>query len=437
MKYRYRSEEEMKDSGVEWLGKIPKAWDVKKLKYLAKIDTGDKDTQDKEENGIYPFFVRSDNVERSNNYSFEGEAILTAGDGVGVAKVFHYINGRFAYHQRVYKISNFKEVSGKFLYYYIKDNLGKEVEKISAKTTVDSLRLPMFLKFPVLITRDSEKKILEFLDKKTAQFDTIISKKEALIQRLEEAKKSLISEVVTGKVKVVKTSDGYEIRKRKKEEMKDSRVEWLENVPNKWKVVKLKHLVSTKITDGPHETPILVDEGIPFLSAEAIVNSKVSITNMRGYITEEQYDIYAKKSTVYIGDILFCKSGSTTGKSALVETNEKFGIWSPLAIIRANFEKIHFKNLFYIIQSSYFRVQVENYWTFGTQPNIGMGTLENLYIPFNEDKKEQKYICEYLDNKIEAVDELINKVSSQINYLKEAKQSLISEAVTGKIEILD
>ena len=134
-------------------------------------------------------------------------------------------------------------------------------------------------------------------------------------------------------------------------------------------------------------------------------------------------------------DILFCKSGSTTGKSALVETDEDFGIWSPLAIIRANNKIIH-KGLFYFIQSRIFRTQVEVFWSFGTQPNIGMGTLENLFIAYSKDLQEQQLIVDFLDEKTAKIDNTIEKIKVQIEKLKEAKQSLISEAVTGKIEVM-
>ena len=90
-----------------------------------------------------------------------------------------------------------------------------------------------------LSLNSKQEKIANFLDEKTSQFDLIISKKEKLIERLEEAKKSLISEVVTGKVKVVKTDDGYELIKRSSEEMKDSGVEWLGEIPKDWEVKKL------------------------------------------------------------------------------------------------------------------------------------------------------------------------------------------------------
>ena len=74
------------------IGLIPDDWKVEKIKDISLIKTGSKNTQDRIENGIYPFFVRSQTIERINSYSFDGEAILTAGDGVGVGKVFHYLN---------------------------------------------------------------------------------------------------------------------------------------------------------------------------------------------------------------------------------------------------------------------------------------------------------------------------------------------------------
>src|ERR1700758_4146286 len=94
---------------------LPSGWQLVQIRNFASIGTGAKDTQDRSPSGQYPFFVRSQKVERINSWSFDGEAVLTAGDGVGTGKVFHYINGRFDYHQRVYRISNFRpDVSGKY-----------------------------------------------------------------------------------------------------------------------------------------------------------------------------------------------------------------------------------------------------------------------------------------------------------------------------------
>jgi len=118
-------------------------WEMRKLGDVAKISTGNKDTQDAVEDGEFNFFVRSPKVEKINSYSFDGEAVLTAGDGVGVGKVFHYVNGKFDYHQRVYMISDFKGCDGFFFYQYFSSNFIYEAKKYNAKTSVDSVRREM------------------------------------------------------------------------------------------------------------------------------------------------------------------------------------------------------------------------------------------------------------------------------------------------------
>ncbi|MBK8196496.1 MAG: hypothetical protein IPK76_26100 [Lewinellaceae bacterium] len=105
---------------------MPHDWS-KMHKNVASITTGDKNTQDRVADGVYPFFVRSQTVERINSYSFDGEAVLTAGDGVGTGKVFHYINGKFDFHQRVYKISDsMMEWTDTFLIYSLAITFCKE-----------------------------------------------------------------------------------------------------------------------------------------------------------------------------------------------------------------------------------------------------------------------------------------------------------------------
>ena len=126
-------------------------WDY--LMNLSEISTGNKDLKDNVENGKYPFFVRSANVERINSYSYDGEAVLIPGDGVNVGKIYHYIIGKFDYHQRVYKISDFNEcIFGKYVYYYLSEKFLRQVKRDSQKASVDSLRLPtiqkMKIKFP-------------------------------------------------------------------------------------------------------------------------------------------------------------------------------------------------------------------------------------------------------------------------------------------------
>src|SRR3990167_1569180 len=186
-----------------FLQTVPDGWEVRRLRFLASITTGNKDTVDNVKDGVYPFFVRSQTIERINTYTYDGEAVLTAGDGVGVAKVFHYIDGKFDYHQRTYKFADFKYISGKFFFYYMKSNLHKEVLMLSAKSTVDSLRFPMLQNFIFAIPPTEEQsQIVSYIETKTAALDHAIFRTEREIALMQEYRTRLISDVVTGKIEI-------------------------------------------------------------------------------------------------------------------------------------------------------------------------------------------------------------------------------------------
>jgi type I restriction enzyme S subunit len=192
-----------KPSGIPWLGDIPTHWEVQRLKFLAHIKTGGRDTVDRIDGGPYPFFVRSQTVERIDTFSFDGEAVLTAGDGAGVGKVFHYVNGKFEYHQRVYKFSNFRRITGKFFFHYLKSSLRFEALDASAKSTVDSLRLPLLQNFPTVLPPTSEQHdIVKWIDTESRPVDTAISRLEREIALLREYRTRLVADVVTGKLDV-------------------------------------------------------------------------------------------------------------------------------------------------------------------------------------------------------------------------------------------
>jgi len=194
----------MKDSDVEWIGEIPAEWITRKLKFIANITTGDKNTEDNQPDGKYPFFVRSQSIERLDTYSFDGEAVLTAGDGVGVGRVFHYYKGKFDFHQRVYAITNFCGINGKYFFYYLKANLIRDILRFNAKSTVDSLRLPMFRNFVVAFPKElnEQERIVNYLDRETSKIDKLISKVQNSIDMLKEYRAAIISAAVTGKIDV-------------------------------------------------------------------------------------------------------------------------------------------------------------------------------------------------------------------------------------------
>ena len=125
-------------------------WDKCKIKDVCSIATGNKNTQDKDDSGLYPFYVRSPKIEHINTWTFDGEAILTAGDGVGVGKVFHYSTGKIGVHQRVYLLSDFK-CNGKYLYYYFSSRFYDRVKRMSAKNSVDSVRMEMIADMPLTL----------------------------------------------------------------------------------------------------------------------------------------------------------------------------------------------------------------------------------------------------------------------------------------------
>lgn len=193
----------MKPSGIEWLGDVPEHWDVLKLKFLCKVQTGDKDTENAVEGGQYPFFVRSQTVERINTVAFDCEAVLTAGDGVGVGKVFHYHKGPFDFHQRVYMMSDFQKVSGRFFFHYLRENFFKVALEGGAKSTVDSLRRPMFMNFTVCVPSLSEQSaIVNYIECESSKFDTLTAEAQRAIDLLQERRTALISAAVTGQIDV-------------------------------------------------------------------------------------------------------------------------------------------------------------------------------------------------------------------------------------------
>jgi len=195
-----------------------------------------------------------------------------------------------------------------------------------------------------------------------------------------------------------------------------------------WKTTALKRILSTPMSDGPHETPELLDDGIPFVSVEASHDGRIFLSECRGYISKEQHEIYCKKVKPQRNDIFIVKSGSTTGKIVMVDFDDEFSIWSPLALVRCKSE-YNQRFVFYYLGSPIFQKTIQDNWSYGTQPNIGMGVLQNLPISFPP-RDEQDQIVRYLDWKVSGINRLINAKRRQIALLQEQKQAIINEAVT-------
>lgn len=168
-------------------------WEQRKLGELTKIKTGSSDLQDADAKGIYPFFVRSEIIERSNRYIFDGEAILIPGEG-RLGEIYHYINGKFDFHQRVYKISDFQysDTDGKYILYYMQKYFKKHAMKYTVKATVDSLRLPMLTEFDIKIpSLDEQRAISSFF----SNLDQAITLHQRKLDLLKETKKGFLQKM--------------------------------------------------------------------------------------------------------------------------------------------------------------------------------------------------------------------------------------------------
>lgn len=188
-----------------------------------------------------------------------------------------------------------------------------------------------------------------------------------------------------------------------------------------WEQRELIKMLSEPITDGPHETPPLVEKGIPFISVDAIIDNKIDFNRRRGFITEKMDEIYSKKYKPKYHDVYLVKSGSTVGKTAIVDTNIRFNIWSPLAAMRTgNMSDPYF--LYFLLQTNTLQNQVRDKASNGTQPNVGMRDLEkfDVVIPSVE---EQKQIGSFFQN----LDQTIAFQQQKLEKLQNIKKAYLNE----------
>ena len=167
-------------------------WNVQKASKICSITTGKSNTQDQVDGGLYPFFIRSDEPVRSNRYLYDEEAVITIGDG-NIGKVFHYVNGKFDLHQRCYKMSDFKDVLGKYFYYFFSTKFYQRAIKMTAKATVDSVRLEMISEMDIQYPENlkEQQKIGSYF----SHLDSLISLQQRKLDKLKNIKKSLLEKM--------------------------------------------------------------------------------------------------------------------------------------------------------------------------------------------------------------------------------------------------
>ena len=443
MRYRYRTDDEMKDSGVEWLGKIPREWERTKIKYTAdifgRIGFRGYTVDDLVEEGegaitLSPSNIINQKLDLSkrtyiswNKYEespeikiFNNDVLLVKTASVGKVAYVENLSEEATINPQFVVFKNINMDNKLFYYFQRSEILQNQIRSDLFGGVVSTLTQERIKNYYICnINEKEQQKIASFLDKKTAEFDTIIEKKQSLITKLTEAKKSLISEVVTGKKEVQVIGNKYQVISRNEEEMKDSGVEWLGKIPKEWEVKRLKNVSKLTMGQSPDSESIIEDNnGMPFYQGKTEFGKLYPIP--KNYCN-------APKKIANLEEILISVRAPV---GDLNLTNSICCIGRGLASIESKINKMF---LFYLLNIA--KKELVSYATGSTFEAISTEQLKNIKISTTSNQEQQK-IASFLDEKTAKIDSTIEKINLQIEKLKEAKQSLISEAVTGKIEVL-
>ena len=377
------------------VGLIPDVWEIDIISNLSTITTGAKNTQDRIDNGEFPFFVRSQTVEKINSYSFDGEAVLTAGDGVGTGKIFHYINGKFDFHQRVYRVSHFtKKLDGFYFYLYFSNHFYNRIMQMTAKSSVDSVRMEMIADMPIPLPPLPEQEAIA----------EVLSDTDALITTLEK-------------------------RIAKKRNIKQGAMQTLLTPQEDWEVKKLIYCLVEKPKYGIGAAAIDNNSNFPtYLRITDIQDDgNISQKELKSVNHPESHNYYLSD-----GDIVFARTGASVGKSYLhKEENGKFVYAGFLIKVNPNKNKL----IPYFLKSY---VSTQSYWDWvnvmsmrSGQPGINGNEFGELPIPLPP-LAEQEAIVEVMSD----TDMLITALEKKLSKTKELKQGLMQELLTGKIRLV-
>ncbi len=384
------------------VGVIPVDWSVDYVKKLASIKTGSRNTQDRIDGGEYPFFVRSQIVERINSYTYDGEAVLTAGDGVGVGKVMHYINGKFDCHQRVYRISDFdKKINGYYFYLYFSNNFLNRIMQLTAKSSVDSVRMDMIanMQIPIPPTIEEQTAIANAL----SDADALISSLEKLIAKKRNIKQGAMQ-------KLLQPKEGWEV-------MKLTKLVWFQEGPG---------VRNSQFTNS----------GVKLLNGTNIEDGKLLLDKTDRYISNKEAFGWYSHFLVDDGDILIACSGVTIDKFeekvTIANTNHL-----PLCM---NTSTMRFKILsnvlskryfFHFLKSKSFKRQIGGKATGSAQLNFGPSHVKMVEISI-PNVKEQENIAAILSD----MDAEIEVLETKLEKYKKVKLGMMQNLLTGKIRLL-
>ncbi|EFP5740643.1 restriction endonuclease subunit S [Campylobacter jejuni] len=421
-----------KESGIEWLGEIPEHWEVVKINKIVTfvngyafenfdfnpifeipvIHIGDM----QKEKILYDNCLKTKEKEKLKQFLISNNDILIALSGATTGKIAFCDTDNKAYiNQRVAIVrSKLKLVK----YYFLTRGFSLLIELAcngSAQPNISTKEIGEF-KIPLPPLKEQEQ-IANFLDEKCKKIANFIEKKEKLITLLKEQKQALINETIT---------KGLD----KNINFKDSGIEWLGEIPQHWRIVKLKYVAFTNIglvytPDDIIENP---DEGYPVLRANNIQNGKIDYQDLI-YIKSKQI---GKKQIISSGDLLMCvRNGSENllGKTAKIQDGYfSFGAFT--AIIKSQFNDY----FYWIFQTNMLRKSIASFSASNGIGQISQDDIKNFIISFPP-LKEQEQIAQFLDSEISKIDKIIEKTKKQIKLIKEYKTTLINQAVCGRIDL--
>lgn len=267
--------------------------------------------------------------------------------------------------------------------------------------------------------RAEQDQIVRFLDWKVAEINKLIGIRRKEIQGLEEMKSLIINTAVTKGITESCT--------------KSSNVPWIGEIPVDWEIIPLKRCLKN-ITDVDHYMPPSVAHGIPYIMTGDLKEkvSEINFDNCKR-ISEQDYKVLSKKSKAQHGDIVFARY-ATIGTVSYVDEDRDFIVSYSCVILKPDSSMIDGRYLFYYLKSRSFSEDVRQYIKINTQGNVGIDSLKRTVLT-RPSIDEQYMIVKYLDTKCKKIDELIRLKQSQVQAYQELKSVIISDAVTGKIDV--
>jgi type I restriction enzyme, S subunit len=396
---------------------FPEDWKIDCIKNLAVITTGSRNTKDKIDGGQYPFFVRSQKVERINTYAFDGEAILTAGDGVGTGKVFHYINGKFDFHQRVYKISNFNErINGFFFYLYFSNAFLKRIMSMTAKSSVDSVRMDMIAEM-IIPMPPKEEQIA--IGKAILDISKFIDTLDRLIVKKKRIKQGAMQELLTGKKRL---PDWQNIGFRSTE---------IGEIPKDWKVENILDNSTLKARIGWQglTTAEYLDNGSYYLvTGTDFKKGKVAWDNCV-FVDRKRYaqDTYIQ---LRLGDVLVTKDG-TIGKIAYIDMLPcPATLNSGVFVIRPKGRAYYPLFLYYVLTSSYFTRFLNKLAAGSTINHLYQKDFASFNFIVPEYSEQEKIAAALFE-----IDQEVGALERKRDKCKLLKSGLMQQLLTGRIRL--